>query len=201
MRLVSTKDHGDGSYLLEFTCMQPRACLDASYVQRASRYGTSQTKLYALTRLWLKMFGFRCPSPRSDVVLTRTCKLSSNDPKMDVFPPVQRRSTCVSFLRPASPLVSRRTSSRDTTAAIAAINWPEVGDHKVDVRLDGESLEAHPCKSRLCRKSCVWPHASFKDLVCIASTAGIRSTFVIGRPIIRKSSRWRRTACAVDSFV
>ena len=34
-------------------------------------------------------------------------------------------------------------------------------------------FEAHPCKSRLCRKSCVWPHASFKDLVCISSTAGM----------------------------
>ena len=109
--LVSTKDHGDGSYLLEFTCMQQGVwTLRTRFNGRLSM--ERHKLIVSFGPLMAQDVRIQMPSPRSDVVLTRTCKLSSNDPKMDVFLPVQRRSTCVSFLRQASPLASRSTSSR-----------------------------------------------------------------------------------------
>ena len=82
--LVSTKDHGDGSYLLEFTCMQ-----QGIWTLRTRFNGRLSVERHKLVvsfgPLTAQDVRVQLPKPPSDAVRTRTCKSLLSIRKMGEF--------------------------------------------------------------------------------------------------------------------
>ena len=176
--LVSTKDHGDGSYLLEFTCMQQgiwtlRTRFNGRLSAEKHKLVVSFGPLSASdVRVQLPKPPFRCGAYTDVQIIV--------DHPEDGRILTGAEAFNVRLVSPAGLSIGVPLDVQPgTTAAVARINWPEVGEHQVDVRLDGTSLRGSPLRvdvipEELCLAACQLQGPGVHRCV-----AGIRSTFVI----------------------
>ena len=176
--LVSTKDHGDGSYLLEFTCMQQgiwtlRTRFNGRLSAEKHKLVVSFGPLNAAdVRVQLPKPPFRCGAYTDLQIIVEHPEDGRILTGAEAFN--------VRLVSPAGLSIGVPLDIKPgTTAAIARVNWPEVGEHQVDVRLDGESLRGSPLRvavvpEQLCLAACQLQGPGVHRCV-----AGVRSTFVI----------------------
>ena len=176
--LVSTKDHGDGSYLLEFTCMQQgvwtlRTRFNGRLSMERHKLIVSFGPLMAQdVRIQMPKPPFRCGAYTDLQVVVERPEDGRILTGAEAFN--------VRLISPAGLSIGVPLDIKPgTTAAIARINWPEVGDHKVDVRLDGESLRGSPMQVKVVPEELCLAACQLQGPGVHRSTAGIRSTFVI----------------------
>lgn len=176
--LVSTKDHGDGSYLLEFTCMQQGVWTLRTRFN--GRLSNDRHKLIVTfgplgpkdVRLQLPSPPFRCGAYTDMQIVVEHPEDGRVLTGAEAF---NVRLVSPAGLSLGVPLDIKPGS----TAAVARINWPEVGDHQLDVRLDGEPLRGSPMKvvvipEELCLAACQLQGPGVHRCV-----AGVRASFII----------------------
>jgi len=176
--LVSTKDHNDGSYLIEFTCMQQgvwtlRTRFNGRLSAEKHKLVVSFGPLVAADlRLQLPKPPFRCGAYTDLQIIVEHPEDGRILTGAEAFN--------VRLISPAGLSISVPLDIRPgSTAAVARMNWPEVGEHQVDVRLDGEPLRGSPLRvsvipEQLCLAACQLQGPGVHRCV-----AGTRSTFVI----------------------
>jgi len=176
--LVSTKDHGDGSYLLEFTCMQ-----QGIWTLRTRFNGRLSVERHKLVvsfgpltaqdvRVQLPKPPFRCGAYTDMQVVVEHPEDGRILTGAEAFN--------VRLVSPAGLSLGVPLDIRPgTTAAVARINWPEVGEHQLDVRLDGESLRGSPMRVEVVPEDLCLAACQLQGPGVHRCTAGIRSAFVI----------------------
>lgn len=176
--LVSTKDHGDGSYLLEFTCMQQgvwtlRTRMNGHLSDERHKLIVTYGPLVASdVRLQLPQPPFRCGGYTDMQIVVEHPEDGRILTGAEAFN--------VRLVSPAGVSMGVALDVKaGTTAAVARINWPEVGEHQIDVRLDGEPLKGSPMKvivvpEELCLAACQLQGPGVHKC-----TAGLRAAFIV----------------------
>ena len=176
--LVSTKDHGDGSYVLEFTCMQQgiwtlRTRFNGRLSMDRHKLVVSFGPLTANdVRVQMPTPPFRCGAYTDMQVVVSNPEDGRILTGAEAF---NVRLLSPSGLGIGVPLDIKPGS----TAAVARINWPEVGTHQLDVRLDGEQLRGSPLKIEVIPEQLCLAACQLQGTGVHKCTAGIRSTFII----------------------
>lgn len=176
--LVSTKDHGDGSYVLEFTCMQQgiwtlRTRFNGRLSMDRHKLVVSFGPLTANdVRVQMPTPPFRCGAYTDMQVVVSNPEDGRILTGAEAF---NVRLLSPSGLGIGVPLDIKPGS----TAAVARINWPEVGTHQLDVRLDGEQLRGSPLKIEVIPEQLCLAACQLQGTGVHKCTAGSRSTFII----------------------